>query len=94
MYFPDIELTADIAADHRPGFTGWRVNGRLIPGAAPLKFKADQPTQIEAVFNNNVHTLARRCRVDVCGSNSSAGCASGVANDSRWRIVDGLRSRR
>ena len=57
MYFPDIELTADVAADHRPGFTGWRVNGRLIPGAAPLKFKADQPTQIEAVFNNNVHTL-------------------------------------
>ena len=55
LYFPDIELTADIAAEHRRGFTGWHVNGRLIPGTAPLKFKAEQPTQIEAVFNNSIH---------------------------------------
>ena len=24
LYFPDIELTADIADEHRPGFTGWQ----------------------------------------------------------------------
>ena len=44
MYFPDIELTADIAAEHRQGFTGWQINGRVVPGAAPLKFKAEQHT--------------------------------------------------
>lgn len=55
LYFPDIELTADVAAEHRRGFTGWHVNGRFIPGTAPLKFKAEQPTQIEAVFNNSIH---------------------------------------
>ena len=55
LYFPDIELTADVATEHRRGFTGWHINGRLIPGAAPLKFKAEQPTQIEAVFNNSIH---------------------------------------
>jgi formylglycine-generating enzyme required for sulfatase activity len=54
LYFPDIELTVDMAGEQRQGFTGWHVNGRLIAGTAPLKFKADQPTQIEAVFNNNV----------------------------------------
>ncbi len=56
LYFPDIELTADIPADQRQGFTGWSVNGSLVPGVAPLKFKADRDTQIEAVFNNNVST--------------------------------------
>ena len=56
LYFPDIELTADIAGEHRQGFTGWHVNGRLIPGAAPLRFKADRHMLIEAVFNNTVHT--------------------------------------
>jgi formylglycine-generating enzyme required for sulfatase activity len=53
MYFPDIELTAEVAEEHRQGFTGWRVNGRDVPGAT-LKFKADRETRIEAVFNNNV----------------------------------------
>ena len=28
-----------------------------MPGTAPLKFKAEQPTQIEAVFNNDVHSV-------------------------------------
>ena len=56
LYFPDVELTADIAEEHRNGFTGWSVNGRLISGAAPLTFKADRPIHIEAVFNNNVTT--------------------------------------
>jgi formylglycine-generating enzyme required for sulfatase activity len=53
LYFPDIELTADIADEHRQGFTGWTVNGRLIAGAAPLKFRADRDTDVEAVFNNH-----------------------------------------
>jgi len=56
LYFPDIELTADVADKHREGFTGWRVNGRSIPDTAPLTFKAEQHTYIEAVFNNNVYT--------------------------------------
>jgi formylglycine-generating enzyme required for sulfatase activity len=58
LYFPDIELTADVPAEERQGFTGWSVNGRLISGTAPLKFKADRSTQIEAVFNNNITTTS------------------------------------
>jgi formylglycine-generating enzyme required for sulfatase activity len=54
LYFPDIELTADVADEHRQGFTGWQINGRRIPGTVPLKFTAEQDTQIEAVFNNDV----------------------------------------
>ena len=53
MYFPDIELTADIGDRHRQGFTGWQVNGKSYP-ATTLKFKAERETHIEAVFNNNV----------------------------------------
>ncbi len=53
LYFPDIELTADIPAEHRNGFAGWRVNGKMIPGTLPLLFKAERPTQIEAVFGNS-----------------------------------------
>jgi formylglycine-generating enzyme required for sulfatase activity len=56
LYFPDIELTADLFDKDRQGFTGWHVNGRLIPGTGPLKFKAEQHTHIEAVFNNSVYT--------------------------------------
>ena len=56
LYFPDIELTADIAEEHRSGFTGWNVNGRLVRDTAPLKFKAERAIHIEAVFNDNVTT--------------------------------------
>ncbi|HKY22623.1 MAG TPA: SUMF1/EgtB/PvdO family nonheme iron enzyme [Vicinamibacterales bacterium] len=52
LYFPDLELTAEIADEHRSGFSGWTLNGRLIRGAGPLKFKAEQATQIEALFES------------------------------------------
>ena len=52
LYFPDIELTADIPQEQRSGFTGWQVNGKLADTSLPLKFKVDRPTRIEAVFNN------------------------------------------
>jgi formylglycine-generating enzyme required for sulfatase activity len=58
LYFPDIELTADVAEEHRQGFTGWQVNGQLRPATSPLKFKADRETRIEAVFNNKVTSPA------------------------------------
>ena len=58
MYFPDIELTADVAEEDRQGFTGWQVNGRSVPAGAPLKFKAEQDTHIEAVFNGHAATSA------------------------------------
>ena len=57
MYFPDIELTAGVADEHRQGFTGWQVNGRAFPPTL-LKFKANQETHIEAVFNNKVTSPA------------------------------------
>jgi formylglycine-generating enzyme required for sulfatase activity len=52
IYFPEIELTADVPHEQRAGFSGWQINGRMVPGAAPLRFKADQATHIEAIFNN------------------------------------------
>jgi formylglycine-generating enzyme required for sulfatase activity len=58
LYFPDIELTADVADEHRLGLTGWLINGRPMPAGAPLRFKAERDTQIEAVFNNNGTTSA------------------------------------
>src|SRR5688572_19273172 len=81
LYFPDIELTADVAAEHRTGFTGWHVNGRLIPGMAPLKFKAEQPTQIEAVFNNDVHSVG-----GVAASTSPAAISQPAAR-LMWRTI-------
>jgi len=57
LYFPDIELTADVAEEHRQGFTGWQVNGQFRPATLPLKFKAERETHIEAVFNNKVTSL-------------------------------------
>jgi formylglycine-generating enzyme required for sulfatase activity len=51
LYFPDLENVVEVAEEHRGGLVGWRINGRMVAGAAPLKFKADQPTTIEAVFN-------------------------------------------
>ena len=50
LYFPDVELTAEIADEHRAGFSGWNINGRSVPGGLPLKFTAAHPTRIEAVF--------------------------------------------
>jgi len=51
LYFSDITLTAEIAEEHRTGFAGWRINGRLVAGAAPVTFTADRPTRIEAIFD-------------------------------------------
>jgi formylglycine-generating enzyme required for sulfatase activity len=50
LYFPDVQLTADIAPDDRRGFSGWRINGTVVEGTSPLKFKAERPMEIEAVF--------------------------------------------
>ena len=53
LYFPDLEVTVDIGGEHRQGFRGWRINGRDVPGAAPLTFAADRPTAVEAVFEGS-----------------------------------------
>ena len=52
LYFPDIELTAEIPDEHRKGFSEWRINGKIVAASTLLKFKADHPTRIEVVFNN------------------------------------------
>jgi formylglycine-generating enzyme required for sulfatase activity len=52
LYFPGIELVAEVAPEDRAGFSGWQINGRTVLGAGPLKFTAEQPTHIDAVFNN------------------------------------------
>ena len=52
LYFPDIELSAEIPAEHLKGFAGWRINGKTAAAAAVLKFTAARPTHIEAVFHN------------------------------------------
>ena len=52
LYFPDIDLTADVAAADRQRLTGWRINGRVVPGAESLTFKASEPVTIEPVFGD------------------------------------------
>ena len=94
MYFPDIELTAVIADEHRQGFTGWQVNGRPMPADVPLKFKAEQDTQIEAVFNNNVTTRADTPANTTPDVASMPPAAPRLANNSGRRILDGMRSGR
>jgi formylglycine-generating enzyme required for sulfatase activity len=50
MYFPDLAMMVDVADEDRAGWSGWRVNGRAVPGAKPLTFTADKPLRIEAIF--------------------------------------------
>jgi formylglycine-generating enzyme required for sulfatase activity len=50
MYFPDVELVVDVAEERRAGHRGWRINGREVSGAGPLRFTAEVPTRIQAVF--------------------------------------------
>src|SRR5688572_16429831 len=82
VYFPDIELTADVAEEHRHGFTGWHINGRLVPGTAPLKFKADQDTFIEALFNNSAPASPGRLATDGPAKAISTGSVHTV-----WRTI-------
>jgi formylglycine-generating enzyme required for sulfatase activity len=56
MYFPDVELTADVSQEHARRFSGWRINAIPQGGAGPLKFKADRPIQLEAVFGQPLTT--------------------------------------
>jgi len=50
LYFPDLDVSVDVADEHRSRLSGWRINGRTVSAATPLTFKADTPTQIEALF--------------------------------------------
>jgi formylglycine-generating enzyme required for sulfatase activity len=86
FYFPDIDLIADIPDEHREGFSGWHLNGQMIPGTAPLKFRADQPTQIEAVFNNRV--IGTR---DTGGTTSPRAISTSRAR-TVWRSIPGGES--
>jgi formylglycine-generating enzyme required for sulfatase activity len=84
LYFPDIELTADVAAAHgdqRRTFTGWSVNGHLLPGTAPLTFRADRDVTIEAVFDN--HSTARGERAP----NITADVTPGTPTRTTWRTI-------
>jgi formylglycine-generating enzyme required for sulfatase activity len=83
LYFPDIDLMADIAvADRqRQAFTGWSVNGQLRPGATPLTFKADRDVTIEAVFDNKV-----TARGDV-GPTIPPDITSANAVHATWRTI-------
>ncbi len=81
MYFPDIELTADIAAEHRQGFTGWQINGRFISDSLPLRFRAEQQTQLEAVFNDNITAGAEM------PASTPPGAAAAPAARAVWRTI-------
>ena len=52
LYFPDIDLTLDIAEAHRHAFTGWMVNGRVVSTSPRATFRAERETRVEAVFDN------------------------------------------
>ena len=82
LYFPDIELTADIPEEHRNGFTRWEINGRQISGTAPLKFTADQDTVIEAVFTNRAPASS-----DDGATREAAKPVSPMAARAAWRNI-------
>ena len=51
LYFPDVENIAEVGETFAGRLKGWKINGRVINGPAPLRFKADRPTHIEAIFD-------------------------------------------
>src|SRR5262245_21964758 len=79
-YFPDLELTAEIREQNRKDFSEWRINGRLVTGTV-LKFKADRPTSIDAVF-----TLGERPRSDPPKESSAAQPSIAPAR-LVWRVI-------
>ena len=58
LYFPDLATVVEVAPDTRKGFSGWRVNGKVVTDTGPLTFVADRPTQIEAVFGDSASAPA------------------------------------
>lgn len=50
LYFPDLELVADIAGERRAELAGWIVNGQEVAGGGLLRFTASRPTHIEPLF--------------------------------------------
>jgi formylglycine-generating enzyme required for sulfatase activity len=58
LYFPDLSTVVEVAPDTRKGFSGWRVNGKVVTDTGPLTFVADKPMQIEALFGNSASAPA------------------------------------
>ncbi|MBI2834738.1 MAG: SUMF1/EgtB/PvdO family nonheme iron enzyme [Acidobacteria bacterium] len=52
LYFPDLEISVEVPDEHRSGFTGWRVNDRIVSGSPRLTLTPDRPTRVEALFSN------------------------------------------
>jgi formylglycine-generating enzyme len=52
-YFPDVELTVEVPERDRKGFSGWRVNGRLVQRSPSLQLMPDRPMRVEALFNHS-----------------------------------------
>jgi formylglycine-generating enzyme required for sulfatase activity len=50
LYFPDLEVSIEVPAEHRTGFSGWRVNGRRLGGEGTLAISVNGPTQVEALY--------------------------------------------
>ena len=53
LYFPDLATVVEVAPEARKGFSGWRVNGKVVTDTGPLTFVADRPMQIEALFGSS-----------------------------------------
>ena len=85
FYFPDLAMVVDVADEHRDRLAGWRINGRLIPGAKPLTFTADRPTRIEAVINgSSVQPTAIAARF---GSDAPSTPRQPLADAPAWRHI-------
>jgi formylglycine-generating enzyme required for sulfatase activity len=52
FYFPDLEVIVDVEDGQREGLLGWRVNDRIVKGAQPLRFRAGEATEIEALYGS------------------------------------------
>jgi formylglycine-generating enzyme required for sulfatase activity len=58
LYFPDLDVSVEVAPENRRQFSGWQVNGRAVAGDWRLSVRVDRPTRIEALFNGSAHAPA------------------------------------
>ncbi|MGH8637526.1 MAG: SUMF1/EgtB/PvdO family nonheme iron enzyme, partial [Burkholderiales bacterium] len=84
IYFPDLDVSIDVAAEHRTDLSGWLVNGRRVPGSQPLVLKVDRPMRVEALFGTQNRAATAAPEISPVSSPEPSVPASIV-----WRRVPG-----
>jgi formylglycine-generating enzyme required for sulfatase activity len=85
LYFPDLDVTVDVAPEHRRRLSGWRVNGTAVTRGSRLVIRAERPTHIEAVFGQDLRTVAAAARRDA--AEESANSIQVSRPHPEWRTI-------